>query len=127
MTYRLTINQKSTYLHTIVTGRNSKENVERYLEEILRECVVRNCFKVLIEEHLEGPRLGVLDVFEIASQGSTQAHRILKAIAYVDVHAEGTLMKFAEDIAVNRALPVTIFPTVAEAEKWLLDKDRAGP
>jgi hypothetical protein len=28
-------------------------------------------------------------------------------------------MKFAEDAAVNRALPMRLFSTVAEAEKWL--------
>ncbi len=27
---------KSTHLHVIVTGQNSKENVTRYLEDILR-------------------------------------------------------------------------------------------
>jgi hypothetical protein len=126
MTYELTIDQKLTYLHAIVTGRNSRENVARYLEGILRECRARRCFKVLIEEHLEGPRLGTLDVFEIASEGSSRAFGMLKAIAYVDVNAEGGLMQFAETVAVNRALPVTVFSTVAEAEKWLLDEDRGG-
>ena len=71
MMYALTIDQKPTYLHAIVTGRNSRENVTRYLEEILQACIARKCFRVLIEERLEGPRLGTLDVFEIVSQGST--------------------------------------------------------
>jgi hypothetical protein len=81
---------------------------------------------VLIEERLEGPRLGTLDVFEIVSQGSSRALGILQAIAYVDVNAEGDLMQFAETVAVNRALPVTVFSTVADAERWLLDEDRGG-
>ena len=51
--FSLEINQKATYLHVVVTGKNSKENVENYLKEILRECVARNCSKVLIEEHLK--------------------------------------------------------------------------
>jgi hypothetical protein len=33
-------------------------------------------------------------------------------------------MLFAETVAVSRALPVTVFSTVAEAEKWLQDEDR---
>ena len=126
MTYELTIDQKPTYLHAIVTGRNSSENVARYLEEILHECIARRCFRVLIEERLEGPRLGTLDVFAIASGGSSPALRMLKAIAYVDVNAESDLMQFAETVAVNRALPVTIFSSVADAEKWLVDEDRGG-
>jgi hypothetical protein len=123
MTYKLTIDQKPTYLHVTATGRNSKENVVRYLEETLRECIARSCFRVLIEERLVGPRLGTLDVFQIASEESSKARGVLKAIAYVDVNAEGDLMQFAETVAVNRALPVVVFPTVADAEKWLLNED----
>ena len=126
MTYELTIDQKPTYLHAIVTGRNSRENVARYLEEILQACIARRCFRVLIEERLEGPRLGALDVFKIVSEGSSRALGILKTVAYVDVNAEGDLMQFAETVAVNRALPVTVFSTVADAEKWFLDEDRGG-
>ena len=126
MTYKLTIDQKPTYLHAIVTGRNSRENVARYLEEILRECTARSCSRVLIEERLEGPRLGTLDVFEIASEGRSKTQGKLKAIAYIDVNAEGDLMQFAEDVAVNRGLPMAVFATVADAEKWLLNADREG-
>ena len=35
------------------------------------------------------------------------------------------LMQFTETVAVNRGLPVTVFPAVADAEKWLLERDRA--
>jgi hypothetical protein len=126
VTYKLTISQKPTYLHAIVTGWNSRENVARYLEEILHECTARSCFRVLIEERLEGPRLEMMDVFRIASEGSNPARGIFKAIAYVDVNAEGDLMQFAETVAVNRALPVAVFSTVAGAEKWLLNMEREG-
>ena len=126
MTYELTIDQKPTYLHAIVTGRNSRENVARYLEEIRNECRARRCFSVLIEERLEGRRLGTLEVFKIVSEGSLRAVGIFKAIAFVDVNAAGDLMQFAETVAVNRALPVAVFSTVADAEQWLLDEDRGG-
>jgi hypothetical protein len=123
MTYKLTIHQKPTYLHAIVTGRDTRENVERYLEEIRRECIARNCFRVLVEERLEGPRLDTMDVFQIVSEGSSKASGIYKAFAYVDVNAKGNLMQFAETVAVNRGVPVVVFPTVADAEKWLLSED----
>jgi hypothetical protein len=126
MTYKLTIDQKPTYLHAIVSGQNSRENVTRYLEKILYECTVRSCSRVLIEEHLEGPRLRTLDVFKIASEGSSKSRGRLKAIAYVDVNAEGDSMQFAENVAVNRGLPVAVFSTVADAEKWLLNAGRGG-
>ena len=124
MTYKLMIEQKPVFLHATVTGRNSKENVASYLEEILHECLVRKCFRVLIEERLEGPRLGIINVFEIASEGSYRSLGLLKSIAFVDTNAEGDLMQFAETVAVNRSLPVKVFPTVADAEKWLVEKER---
>jgi hypothetical protein len=126
MTYKLTISQKPTYLHAFVTGRNSRENVTRYLQEIRGECIARGCFRVLVEERLEGPRFGAMDVFQIAMEGSSKASGTYKAFAYVDVNADGDLMQFAETVAVNRGVPVAVFSTVADAERWLLNEDRTG-
>jgi len=119
MTYQLKIEQKPGYLHAVVTGQNSAENVRAYLAQLRGECVARDCFRVLIEERLEGPRLKTLDVFEVIFKGSNQAVGLYTAIAYVDLNAEGDLMKFAQAAAVNRGLPVSIFSTVAEAEQWI--------
>jgi len=119
MTYQLKIEKKPSYLHAIVTGQNDADNVRAYLDELRGECIARGCFRVLIEEHLEGPRLKTLDVFEVIFKGSNQAVGLYTAIAYVDLNAEGDLMKFAQAAAVNRGLPVSIFSTVAEAEQWI--------
>jgi len=120
VTYALTIEPKPGYLHIIVTGDNTRENVVRYMEEVVRECTLQQCFRVLIEERLEGPRLGTLDVFEIVSSGSTRYLRTLKAMAYVDANARSQeMMQFAENVAVNRSFPVRVFPTVLAAERWL--------
>jgi hypothetical protein len=120
MTYELTITQKSGYLHAVVTGENTRENVVRYMEEVIRECTLRQCFRVLIEERLEGPRLSTLEIFEMVSTGATRFLRTVTAMAYVDVHAQSEeMMRFAENVAVNRAFPVKIFSTVAAAERWL--------
>jgi hypothetical protein len=42
MPYQLTVNEKPTYLHAIVTGSNTMENVVGYLQELQRESRVRN-------------------------------------------------------------------------------------
>jgi hypothetical protein len=118
--YNLTIEPKPGYLHISVTGENTRENVIGYMEEVVRECTRRQCFRVLIEERLEGVRLGTLDVFEMVSTGSTHFFRALKAMAYVDINARSQeMMRFAENIAANRAFPVRVFPTVLAAERWL--------
>ena len=124
MPYKLKIIQKPGYLHAIVTGQNSLENVKRYLEEIRGECIARNCFRVLVEERLDGPRLGTMDVFMIVAEESGKARGTIREIAYVDVNAEGDLMQFAETVAVNRGMRVAVFSTVANAERWLVNENR---
>ena len=122
MSYKLTLKQEPSYLHVIVTGLNSWENVASYLAQIMRECMARRVYRVLIEERLDGPRLGTMDVYQIASEGADRAKGLFEAIAYVDANAKGRLMEFAETVAVNRGLPVTVFATVDEARKWLTER-----
>ena len=124
MTYQLKIIEKPTYLHAVVTGPNSMENVLGYLKDLLRECESRQCYNVLIEEHLMGRRLETWDVYQIASDSSAQARGVFRNVAYVDVNSAGDLMKFAETVANNRGVPMTVFNTVAEAEQWLAGKPR---
>jgi hypothetical protein len=119
MSYNLTISKKDDYLHARVTGENSEENIKRYLSEVVEKAREANCPGLLIEEQLEGPRLGTLSIFDIASEGSATTRGLFRAIAYVDLSSEGNSMQFAENVAVNRGLPIRVFSTVAAAEDWL--------
>ncbi len=124
MPYQIQITEKPTYLHAVVTGRNTIENVTGYLKDLLRECESKQCFNVLIEEKLEGRRLETWDVYQIASDNSALARGFFRTIAYVDINAGGELMKFAETVANNRGVPMRVFATVAEAEAWLAARPR---
>ncbi len=124
MPYQIQITEKPTYLHAVVTGRNTIENVTGYLKDLLRECETKQCFNVLIEEKLEGRRLETWDVYQIASDNSALARGFFRTIAYVDINAGGELMKFAETVANNRGVPMRVFATVAEAEAWLAARPR---
>ena len=124
MSYQITIIEKPTYLHAIVTGPNTLENVVGYLKDLLRESESRQCYNVLIEERLSGRRLETWDVYQIASDSSAHARGVFRNVAYVDVNAAGDLMKFAETVANNRGVPMTVFKTVAEAQEWLAGKPR---
>jgi hypothetical protein len=121
MPYQLNIKQEPAFLHAIVTGTNDADSVARYLDELRRECIARQCYRLLIEERLEGPRLSTFPVYKVVSEGSERARGLMHAIAFVDVNATaGHLMEFAETVAVNRGLPLVVFPTVAQAREWLL-------
>ena len=119
MPYQLTITEEGDYLHAIVTGTNDADTVARYLDELRRECIARRCYRLLIEERLEGPRLSTFPVYKVVSEGSERARGLLHAIAFVDVNAQGQLMEFAETVAVNRGLPIAMFATVEQARAWL--------
>lgn len=120
--YQLTVVAKPGYLHCTVTGRNTMENVAAYLQDVVRECAAHGMTRVLIEENLAGRRLETWDVYQVAAEGSGRLLGKFDAIAFVDVNAEGELMKFAETVASNRGLPLTVFATVPEAEQWLAKK-----
>lgn len=84
MAYQLAITQEPTYLHAIVTGTNDAPTVARYLDELRRDCIARRCYRLLIEERLEGPRLSTFPVYKVVAEGSERARGLLHAIAYVD-------------------------------------------
>jgi hypothetical protein len=119
MTYEVIFLKKTSFLHAIVTGINSKENILNYMKEIKNECQALNIHRVLIEEKLEGPRLETLDIYQIAKYGSIDNNGVIIQIAYVDINARGDLMKFAETAATNRGLPIRVFNSISEAVKWL--------
>jgi hypothetical protein len=119
MDFELIVIPKTGYIHAVVTGRNTPENVRGYLDELLLEIRTRNCPYVLLEERLEGDRLGLTEVFQIVSEGTEKALGTVKAIAYVDRNAEDDTMEFAELVATNRSLPARVFSSVKEAERWL--------
>lgn len=122
MTYKINVIQKHTFLHFIVTGQNTIENILKYFEEIHRECAAQNCFRILIEERLEGSRLSIIDIYRIINNESLKYMGFFKAIAYVDINGNKDSMHFVETVSVNRSLPVVAFPTVANAEEWLIKK-----
>ena len=126
MAYTLKIEQKPGYLHATVTGHNSADTVARYMREVMQEAGARRCPRLLIEENLEGPRLGTMEVYALVTAGAKQFHGVLEALAFVDLNAEGGVMRFAEDVAVNRGIPVRVFRTVAGAEKWLAQLKAPG-
>jgi len=121
MTYNISFEENPTYLHATITGTNSRETVAQYLQDIQQECGKQNCFRVLIEEHLDGPRLDAMEVFSLVSEGSMKALGKFEAIAYVD-EMMGEMAEFAETIAVNRGMPMSVFSNVDDAKAWLVQQ-----
>lgn len=121
MSYTLTVENKTNYLHVTVEGKNSSENVLKYLAEVQDKCLQHKCPNVLIEEHLTGPGLSTFTIYDVIAEASQRVHPNIFHIAYVDLNPEHNMrdLKFAENVAVNRSVNVKIFSTVTEAEQWL--------
>jgi hypothetical protein len=122
MSYQVTFETCENFVGATVTGTNSRSVILEYMADILTECARQECFRVLIEERLDGPRLDVMDVFAVASEGSLKALGQFDTIAYVD-EKMGDMADFAETIAVNRGLPVAFFNDVESAKKWLSQQE----
>ena len=122
MSFKLTLTEKPGYVHAVVTGQNTLENVMMYMKELREACIAGGFTRVLVEENLTGRRLETWDVYQIASEGSKKGVGNFEVIAFVDVNAHGKLMKFAETVANNRGVPLNVFATVADAEAWLRKK-----
>lgn len=123
MSYVLSVENKGAYLHIMVTGDNTPENVANYLSEVRDKSVEHHCSNVLIEENLSGPSLGTGIIYNIVTEAGKQVWPMVRRIAYIDVNPEHNMgsMRFAETVAVNRAVNVRLFSSVLDAQKWLED------
>jgi len=119
MSYRLELTPRLGYLHAVVTGENTKRNVLAYLAELRKECAVRKCYYVLLEERLAGPRLKLREVLEIVFSVRIEDAARLPSIAFVDATARIVSMRVAEALATLRGMQVWMFRSVGEAEQWL--------
>jgi len=128
VSYAITYSQSPGFMHAVVTGRNTPETVIAYMNAIREECTRRDCFRVLVEEKLEGPRLDEMEIFSLISEGSSNALGFFDALAFVDEQQDFEIVKFAETVAVNRGIPVAVFSSVADAENWIRHRsdDRSG-
>lgn len=121
MPHVLRIEHRGAFLHAVVEGDNTPEDVRQYLSEVREACLARGCQRVFIEENLRGPSLGTVDIFTIAAGGGRNADGAISMIAYMDVNPEHAPqdMAFAENVAVNRGLNVRMFADRREAQEWL--------
>ena len=129
MAHSISVQVEPTYLHLVVTGDNTEEDVAAYLDKVPRLGGEHGRAYVLIEEHLNGPSLGMLSIFDIASKGAESAQSSsLRAIAYVDTNPQHdrSKMQFAGTVAQARGLQVRPFATVLAAKRWLSDLAASG-
>ena len=120
MSYRIQVVSSDRYLHLRVEGENSTETVAAYMAETAELCRELGHDSVLLEEHLTGPSLDPLEIYQV-SAGAVPGFASLRRMAYVDTVAEhdAGLMEFAETVAVNRGGHVQVFRTVEEARAWM--------
>jgi hypothetical protein len=117
--YQVTIDEKPTYLHTKVVGPRTPENAIRYLEEVYAACLRTGKSQVLLEMAFSGPSLGASGILRVVSERSADGAKLRK-IAYVEASMDGQQRaKFAETVAINRAVNVRLFDAVGEAVRWL--------
>ncbi len=116
--YRFSVEVHENYVHATVTGEHKAEHALRFLREAYEACMENGKDSVLLEMRLEGPTMGVGNIFSVIQQ-RTEPGRELRRIAYVDGSRDPAKAKFAETVARNRGVNVRLFATVDDAKKWL--------
>src|SRR6185503_8510868 len=129
MTLRMTVDQRPGYLQVQVSGENSVETVRNYIREVRRACLEHACPTVLIEENLQGPGLGLGEMYEVIREESLDRSPSIRRIALVDINPDHNPedMKFGETAAMNRGMNFRVFPTVVAAETWIRREVAATP
>ena len=119
--YTIWIEQKKGYLHARIVGENTPEVTRAYVVDLIDLCRKANCTAVLVEENLEGPRMGAGELYGIVHDLHAEFRSAIHVAAFVDVNPmrSDANMRFVEDASVNRGASVAAFPTVAQAEAWL--------
>ena len=122
MGYTLTLKAKGSFLHVMVTGENTPENLQKYLAEVYKSCSEGGFSAVLIEENLSGPSLLPVDVYKIITKASAQTSPIVNKIAFVDVDPThmSSIAALGEAVGRDRGANVRVFRTIEEAESWLI-------
>ncbi len=121
MAYDLKVLHEDNYLHIIVTGDNTPEDVAAYLEQIRRVCTEQGFARVLIEEHLTGPSFETVDIYDVVSAASKGVAPAIRYVAFVDTNPEHDFaeMQFAETVAVNRGVNLKVFRDLPSATEWI--------
>ena len=115
---------RGSYLHAVAQGPNSRDAVLGYFRELREACRTRDCYRVLIEERLDGPRFPPDERQLLMAEVVAWAGPTFEAVAYVDVNAEDdTIARLAGQV-VEPGMAIGIFATVADAERWIAAKGR---
>ena len=119
--YSLRFEMKKGYLHFRIGGENTPETTRSYVVDVIDICRKQKCRAILLEENLEGPRMGVGELMSIVQDLHAEFRAAIHFAAFVDVSPgrSDENMRFVEDASVNRGAGVAAFQTVAEAEAWL--------
>ena len=127
MPYTLSIESKGSYLHAVVRGTNDRETVIAYFSELREACAKRDCYRMLVEERLEGPRFPPEVLLPLMAEVVAMAGPTFETLAYVDVMAvTDSVLRLASQV-VQPGARVGVFDTVAEAEAWLRAKESEPP
>lgn len=122
--YQLTLDERPAFLHAKVAGERTPENAMRCLDEVYQACVRTGIANVLLEMAFTGPSLGAPGIIKVIEHASANGAR-LGRIAYVEASLDGRQRaRFAETVAVNRAVNVRLFDDAEQAAAWLASPAR---
>ena len=126
MTYRLSIEAHGTYLQARLEGERTVGNMQRFLQEAFLACVKHGTPDLLLEMNLANASMDSSAIYRVVLDRAADGAK-LRRIAYVETGAsDPAKARFAETVALNRAVNVRLFASLAEARRWLESSADAG-
>ena|SRR5215831_6799097 len=112
------LEKKDNYLFVTLSGEYDRVELKSYGKALMDICEKEEVFKVLINMlGITGTNLSVMERFVI---GESVAELFPPTLKLAVAWPEKDLTRFAETVAVNRGSFLAVFPTVEEAERWLV-------
>ena len=119
MSIRLQIEEMPGYLVARFVGAGSAEESWQQFELIAVRCKRANNNKLLIDSTGVQTKVSIEDTYRLGERFKIFARHGLK-IAIVTTPEQIDQERFAELVARNRGVNITVFTDVKAAEKWLL-------
>jgi hypothetical protein len=118
--YSLSFDFREKYLHVVVTGKSAVFDVMNgYFRKIADKCRQHACDRVLMFNRVSQiPAFMVY--FRIVSELHDMGYGNIRLAIVNELNHTPENDQFAETVAGNRQVTLRTFPTVDEAEPWLL-------
>lgn len=120
MQFNLSLDHDQQLVRLTETGEWSGDECLQAMREVEQRLEQHGWRRVLVDHRNLQLRLGTIEIHDRPGDLIDAGFNPSASIAYVFSQDQEENYRFFEDVAVIRGMSVKVFPTIADAEHWLL-------